>query len=103
MYVKLLNGGAFFMAKRGQIFEKYSNEFREIVVQEYLNSKDGYFNIAKKYNIASWKTVETWVRKFRNFGTTINLKTKETEIDYKVRYEILKKYQAFLKDQQEKK
>lgn len=36
-------------------------------------------------------------------GTTDNQKLKNNEIDYKKRYEILKKYLAFLKEEQEKK
>ena len=49
------------------------------------------------------------VRKYKNTGTTIAKpkgRQKERELtkeDYKERYEILKKYQAFLKAQREKK
>lgn len=81
----------------------YDNNFREQVVQDYLNSNLGYEKIANKYFIESWKTVETWVRKYKNIGTTDNQKLKNNEIDYKKRYEILKKYLAFLKEEQEKK
>ena len=91
------------MAKKGQKFMSYDNDFRKHVVQDYLNSNLGYEKIAKKYFIESWKTVETWVRKYKNIGTTDNQKLKNNEIDYKKRYEILKKYLAFLKEEQEKK
>ena len=91
------------MAKKGQKFMSYDNDFREHVVQDYLNSNLGYEKIAEKYFIESWKTVETWVRKYKNIGTTDNQKLKNNEIDYKKRYEILKKYLAFLKEEQEKK
>jgi hypothetical protein len=49
------------------------------------------------------------VRKYRNTGTTISKqkgRPKEKDLtkeDWKERYEILKKYQAFLKAQREKK
>ncbi len=49
------------------------------------------------------------VRKYRQTGLTVKdkrgrLKEKDlTKEDYKERYEILKKYQAFLKAQREKK
>ena len=49
------------------------------------------------------------VRKYRNTGTTISAqkgRPKEKDLtreDYKERYEILKKYQAFLKAQRERK
>lgn len=91
------------MAKKGQKFMSYDDNFREKVVQEYLNSNLGYKRIAENYSIESWKTVETWVRKYRNIGTTDNQKTKNNEIDYKKRYEILKKYLAFLKEEHKKK
>ena len=91
------------MAKKGQIFMEYDNEFREQVVKDYLSSPLGYKKIAEKYFIESWKTVETWVRKYKLLGTTDNQKVKNLEINYKKRYEILKKYLAFLREEQEKK
>ena len=91
------------MAKKGQKFMEYDNEFREKVVLDYLNSNLGYKKIAEKYLIESWKTVETWVRKYKTIGTVDNQKVKKSEINYQKRYEILKKYLAFLKEEQEKK
>ena len=73
-----------------------------------MSGKYSYALIAKEYNI-SWKTVETMVRKYKQTGLTIKDKkgrnnSKElTKEDYKERYEIIKKYQAFLKAQREKK
>jgi len=93
------------MAKKGQKFNKYDDEFREQVALDYLNGKGTYMSIANTYGI-SWKTVEGWVRKYKSNGTTALLpkgKIPEKEINYKERYEILKKFQAFLKEQQEKK
>lgn len=91
------------MAKKGQKFMEFDNNFREKVVLDYLNSSLGYHKIAEKYFIESWKTVETWVRKYKVTGTTDNQKVKISEINYQKRYEILKKYLAFLKEEQEKK
>ena len=90
------------MAKKGQKFMEYNNEFREKVVLDYLNSNLGYKRIAEKYLIESWKTVETWVRKYKAIGTVDNQRVKNSEINYQKRYEILKKYLAFLKEEQEK-
>ena len=97
------------MALKGQKFRQYTNEQRAAIVNEYLNEKCGYKYIAKKYNI-SWKTVESMVRKYRKTGTTIRNsppgRSKEKDLtkeDWKERYEILKKYQAFLKAQRERK
>ena len=91
------------MAKKGQKFMEYDNDFREKVVLDYLNSNLGYKKIAKKYFIESWKTVETRVGKCKAIGTTDNQKVKNLEINYQKRYEILKKYLAFLKEEREKK
>lgn len=96
------------MAKKGQKFRKFTNEEREEIVSKYLSGKYSYKRVAKEYQI-SWKTVETMVRKYKNTGITRALpkgRPKEkslTKEDYKERYEILKKYQAFLKAQRERK
>ena len=96
------------MAKKGQKFKSYSNEERTEIVLKYNSGKYSYVSLAKEYNI-SHKTVETIIRKYKQTGLTIKDKkgrnnTKDlTKEDYKERYEILKKYQAFLKAQQEKK
>lgn len=95
------------MAKKGQKFKKFTDEERAEIVGKYLKGST-YARIANEYGI-SWKTVESMVRKYRKTGTTISeqkgrLKEKDlTKEDYKERYEILKKYQAFLKAQREKK
>ena len=93
------------MAKKGQIFNKYTYDFKMKVYNDYLESKCPTSHMAKKYNI-SRKTIETWIYKFRDLGTLKNCKRgpiKELDIDYKEKYEILKKYQAFLKAQRERK
>lgn len=95
------------MAKKGQKFRAYSDEERETIVMDYINGNGSYTSIAKKYNISSKKTVESMIRKYRQTGETSKSKKigrpKESEIDYKERYQILKKYRAFLKEQQERK
>lgn len=95
------------MAKKGQKFRKFTDEERSKIVGEYLKGTS-YRILANKYGI-SWNTIHTMVRKYRNTGTTIastrgRPKEKDlTKEDWKERYEILKKYQAFLKAQREKK
>ena len=97
------------MAKKGQKFLRFTDEERYEIVNKYLSNKYSYKSLAKEYGI-SWKTVETMVRKYRETGTTISLQKGRpknddnlTKEDYKERYEILKKYQAFLKARREKK
>ena len=62
------------MATKGQKFNKYTEELKLEIVNKYLNNRN--YNKGRR---------------------------KEDNIDYKERYEILKKYQPFLKAQREKK
>ena len=95
------------MGKKGQKYRNdYNDELIEKVINEYQNNEGTYVSLAKKYNIASWHTVENWIRKYREKGQISRQKrgrVKCTKIDYKERYEILKKFQAFLEEQHEKK
>ena len=99
------------MASKGQKFDKYSEKFKNEVYNAYISGKyGGYRNVAKKYNIPN-NTLNTWIRKYRkqgNLENDINHKRghhkKPVSLeDWKERYEILKKYQAFLKAQRERK
>ena len=77
------------------------------VITKYFNNKASLNMLSKEYNIPR-STIFKWVKQFRN-GKDITIRQKgsgrikEENIDYKERYEILKKYQAFLKVQREKK
>lgn len=94
------------MAKKGQKFGKYSYELKMEVINKYLNGEGGYDSLSKEYNIPR-KTVETWIYQYKHKNNNMlpkrRGKIKEENIDYKERYEILKKYQTFLKAQREKK
>ena len=87
----------------------YSREFKEKFVEEYKSGEyGGYERLAKKYNVSS-NTVWKWIAKDRKQGNQLNDiyhkrgRPKEKDVDYKERYEILKKFQTFLKAQREKK
>ena len=96
------------MAKKGQKFIRFTDEERTEIVGKYLAGKGGYRALAREYGI-SWKTVESMIRKYRKTGTTISeqkgrpTERELTREDYKERFEILKKYRAFLKAQRERK
>lgn len=95
------------MAKKGQKFKKYTVQEKIVVVKEYLEGNESIDTIAKKYGITSGNTVFNWIRKFRNDGDIGNIKrgrpSNRDDIDYKTRYDILKKYLAFLSLQQKRK
>ena len=87
----------------------YSDSFKNTVINDYFSGENGGSkSLAKKYNI-SFRTIDTWIYKYKRQGNLINDinhtrgRKKEEEINYKEKYEILKKYIAFLKAQREKK
>lgn len=96
------------MARKGQKFKSYTDEERIKIVNEYLNNEATPSMLSYKYNI-SRKTIWNWITKYKTKGYDLKSKNylkgrrKEENIDYKERYQILKKYQAFLKAQRERK
>ena len=95
------------MASKGQKFRKYTQEEKDEILKKYNEGISSGF-IAKEYGISS-STIREWKYK-ANQPELISgnkkgrLKEKDlTKEDWKERYEIVKKYQAFLKAQREKK
>ena len=102
------------MGKKGQKYNSYTLKFKQQVLQEYLNNEGGAKTLAKRHGIPV-RTISNWIKKVNN-NIDISIdgrgsgpsggrpKSKNLSLeDYKERYEILKKYQAFLKARQEKK
>ena len=99
------------MAKKGQKFNNYTKEIKEAILNEYLNNKVSAGQLSRVNGISE-NTIRTWARKARS-GKEVLLDTKDSrrgrskenpnEIDYKERYEILKKYQDFIIARREKK
>ena len=100
------------MASKGQKFKSYSPEFKEMILKEYLDG-NGSERLGSKYSIPP-STIRNWVKKLESgFNVAIDgrgkksigrPKTKNLTLeDYKERYEILKKYQAFLQARRGKK
>ena len=96
----------------GRKYKKYSPELREEILSKFFEGR-GYRSIARDYPDISVNTIHQWVRKAKK-GVNIKddhrlsrsgrPKTKNLTLeDYKERYEILKKYQAFLQARREKK
>ena len=100
------------MASKGQKFKKYPSELKNKILKEYLDGLGAECSLAKKYGIPR-ETIKNWIRKFENGidvrtdhrkGGSGRPKAKNLTLeDYKERYEILKKYQAFLQARREKK
>ena len=94
------------MAKKGQRFNSYSDELKDEIVKAYFDNQGGVKSLSKKYGI-SYHSIQNWIDKRNNLDKYITGKKigrpKDSQIDYKERYEILKKYQAFLMAQRERK
>lgn len=99
------------MAGKGQKFKKYSDEIKLEIASKALEGR-GYKSIGREYPNIPTKTIENWVRKAKNNidvtkdgrGGLGRSKSKNPTLeDYKERYEILKKYQAFLQARRGKK
>ena len=99
------------MAKKGQKFKKYPSEVKKMIVDEYLSFEGNQHSLSRKYGIPR-ETIKNWVRIAKNNGDITkdnrgcpgSPKPKNLTLeDYKERYEILKKYQAFLQARQGKK
>ena len=95
------------MALKGQKFKKYSLEEKVKIIEKYNEGISSSY-LEKEYGISN-NTIRQWKYKLRKNGTLVNQKRgrlsekKLTKEDWKERYEILKKYQAFHKAQREKK
>ena len=87
------------MASKGQKFNKYSIELKNEILNKYLEGKGTTKTLGQEYGISKG-TIKTWIRKSKHLELASGLKQgrprKDEIIDYKERYEILKKYQAFI-------
>lgn len=98
------------MASKGQKFNRYLEKTIQEVLEELKLGKSS-LQISREFNIPA-TTIRTWKLKrvlhpenYPNQGLKRG-RPKEKDLtkeDYKERYEILKKYQAFLKAQRERK
>ena len=100
------------MASKGQKFIKHSSEIKDKILEEYFSGKESPTSLSSKYDVPI-DTVWTWIKKTKhNIDVKIDHRpgrsgrVKENNLtleDYKERYEILKKYQAFLQARRGKK
>ena len=95
------------MATKGQKFEKYNDDIKKKVIEDIKKGKS--INYLSKFYKIPHGTISNWHQKI--IHPELQLKGKRgrpkesnlTKEDWKERYEILKKYQAFLKAQRERK
>ena len=96
------------MAKKGQKFKKIDEELILKIVKEKKLGKS-YSYLSKKY-IVPEGSIRTWVRRYTYKGYVTRDKrgvkknpTNMTIEELRIEVDILKKFQAFLKQQQERK
>ena len=94
------------MAKKGQKFKRIDEELILQIVKEKKKEKS-YSYLAKKYNVSKG-SIMTWVRKYTYKGYITRDKqgakknpNKMTIEELRIEVDILKKFQAFLKQHQE--
>ena len=56
---------------------KYSYEFKQKIVQAYLNGEGGYGYLAEKYNIPAKRNIEAWVHAYKEFGKEGLLRSRQ--------------------------
>lgn len=54
------------MAKKGQKFQVYTDEFKLKAVMEYVNGSKGYKALAEELGIRNCTQLKVWVKKWRN-------------------------------------
>jgi transposase len=97
------------MAKKGQKFKTINEDLILKIVKEKIDKGKSYSYLSKKYNVSEG-SIATWVRKYNYKGYVNREKkgvkkspSKMTIEELRIENEILKKFQAFLKQQHDKK
>ena len=89
------------MARKGQRFQKHELDVVLEIVNKKINEGKSYKYLSDKYSV-SVGTIKTWVYQFRLEGSLGTKKRGRKSINedenYKEKYEILKKFQEYLRE-----
>lgn len=66
---------------------KYSDEFKLMIVKEYIEGPLGYTLLASKYGIPSTTPIERWVNSYKAFGKE-GLRKKRSKMVYSVQFKL---------------
>lgn len=66
---------------------KYSDEFKLMIVREYLEGPLGYKMLARKYDIPSASPIKIWVKSYKTFGEE-GLRNKRSRKVYSVQFKL---------------
>lgn len=59
------------MAKKGTKFQSYSEEFKRLAIESYINGEGSYLTLSNELGLRSPTQLKTWVRKFEE-GTRLS-------------------------------
>ena len=85
------------MAKKGQKFQQYTEAFKQRMLEKYRSGIPASV-LSKEYGVPE-NTIKMWEYKSYHPAASHKRGRPKGKINYKERYEILKKFQAFLKEQ----
>ena len=71
---------------------KYSYEFKQKIVQAYLNGEGGYGYLAKKYNIPAKRNIEVWVHAYKEFGKEGLLRSRQNNYSFQFKLSVVELY-----------
>ncbi|WP_404800823.1 transposase [Guptibacillus algicola] len=54
------------MAKKGQMFQQYTDEFKHNAVMKYINGSKSYKALSEELGIKNNTQLKVWVRKWKN-------------------------------------
>lgn len=66
---------------------KYSDEFKLMIVKEYLEGSLGYELLAKKYEMPNKSPIQKWVNSYQAFGKD-GLRRKHSNKEYSVQFKL---------------
>jgi transposase len=55
------------MAKKGQVFQQYTEEFKLAAVKEYIEGSTSYKAVAEKLEVRNCTQLKVWVRKWQDW------------------------------------
>jgi transposase-like protein len=65
------------MAKKGQTFNQYTEEFKLAAVQEYMKGSSSYKTVAEKLDIRNCTQLKVWVKKWQK-GEVFDVRSEKT-------------------------
>lgn len=75
---RMILGGDFSMAKKGQTFQQYTDDFKHNAVMKYINGSQSYKALAEELGIKNCTQLKVWVKKWKN-GEPFDIRSRSGE------------------------